>query len=158
MPIAFCVNLCALVYRDLRIYSFTYEISLANAIRQNSSPAIHIRFVLLHKKKKKRKFPLHYFLGINFCVDMSYQGLSREDGKVEILLEISGTDLLGLPLKAPLAKYERVYVLPMLHINPDKVITRCLLYMWWILAKEIPRGGVSEGISNVKSKYMLDLV
>jgi len=52
--------------------------------------------------------------------NMSYQGLSREDGKVEILLEISGADLLGLPLKAPLAKFERVYVLPMMHINPEK--------------------------------------
>lgn len=51
---------------------------------------------------------------------MSYQGLSRQEGKVEKLLEFTGQDLLGLPLKAPLAKYEHVYVLPMFHINPDK--------------------------------------
>ncbi|CAB3401861.1 unnamed protein product [Caenorhabditis bovis] len=54
---------------------------------------------------------------------MSYQGLTKENGKVRYvpgLEKILGSELIGAPLAAPLAKYERVYALPMLTIKDDK--------------------------------------
>uniref|UniRef100_A0A8R1E749 leucine--tRNA ligase n=1 Tax=Caenorhabditis japonica TaxID=281687 RepID=A0A8R1E749_CAEJA len=55
--------------------------------------------------------------------NMSYQGLTKENGKVryvEGLEKISGKDLIGAALSAPLSHYERVYALPMLTIKDDK--------------------------------------
>jgi len=50
----------------------------------------------------------------------AHQGLTKEWGKVNCLLELTGRDLLGLPLKAPNAQYERVYTLPLLTISMGK--------------------------------------
>jgi leucyl-tRNA synthetase len=36
------------------------------------------------------------------------------------LAKVSGQDLIGVPLKAPLATFERVFVLPMLTITMNK--------------------------------------
>ncbi len=36
---------------------------------------------------------------------MSYQDITSANGVVDVLLEISGAALLGLPLSAPLTKY-----------------------------------------------------
>lgn len=52
--------------------------------------------------------------------NMSYQGLTTAEGKVEVLAELKGQDLLGIPLKAPFTSYEKVYTLPMLSIKEDK--------------------------------------
>lgn len=49
--------------------------------------------------------------------NMSYQGLTHSDGEVKKLATFKGQQILGLPLKAPLAKYERVYSLPMMTIS-----------------------------------------
>lgn len=51
---------------------------------------------------------------------MAFQGLSRETGKFEILERISGMDLIGTKVNAPLSIYKQVYVLPMTSIDPDK--------------------------------------
>ena len=54
---------------------------------------------------------------------MAYQGITREEGKIHFvdgLEKIKGTDLIGCPLKAPLASYDRVYAWPMLSIKDDK--------------------------------------
>eukprot|EP01090_Pellita_catalonica_P001695 TRINITY_DN1144_c0_g4_i1.p1 TRINITY_DN1144_c0_g4~~TRINITY_DN1144_c0_g4_i1.p1 ORF type:complete len:802 (-),score=148.37 TRINITY_DN1144_c0_g4_i1:83-2251(-) len=51
---------------------------------------------------------------------MSYQGLSKEFGKVNCLMEMTGQDLIGTKLKAPLTKYPEIYVLPMLTISVTK--------------------------------------
>jgi leucyl-tRNA synthetase len=48
------------------------------------------------------------------------QGYTKEFGKIECLGTFKGNDLLGLPLKAPLAKYEKVYTLPLLTISMFK--------------------------------------
>lgn len=48
------------------------------------------------------------------------QGFSNEFGKITCLETFSGDELLGLPLKAPLAKYEKVYTLPLLTISMSK--------------------------------------
>lgn len=53
---------------------------------------------------------------------MSFQKLSRQEGKVEILLHLTGNDLIGTLLNAPLSIYKQVYVLPMMHIDPEKVL------------------------------------
>jgi len=51
---------------------------------------------------------------------MSYQGLTKEETKVNVLLELVGQDIMGIPLNAPLTCYEVIYTLPMLTIKEDK--------------------------------------
>jgi leucyl-tRNA synthetase len=57
---------------------------------------------------------------IRSTADLSFQGHSKEFGKPVRLVELTGQDLIGLRLKAPLAKYEAIYVLPMLTVSLDK--------------------------------------
>lgn len=45
---------------------------------------------------------------------------TKEFGKIECLETFSGNELLGLPLKAPNATYEKVYTLPLLSISMFK--------------------------------------
>lgn len=52
--------------------------------------------------------------------NMAYQDLTKEHGVYVKLLDLKGTDLLGVPLKAPLSVYEKVYALPMLSISMEK--------------------------------------
>jgi leucyl-tRNA synthetase len=47
-------------------------------------------------------------------------GFTKEFGKIECLETFSGQELLGLPLKAPLATYDKVYTLPLLTISMSK--------------------------------------
>ena len=56
--------------------------------------------------------PEQYFVcSARSAKNMSYQGLSKEYAKPKCVLEITGWDLLGLPLKAPnVTAYERVCV------------------------------------------------
>ena len=48
------------------------------------------------------------------------QYFSKEFGKITCLETFSGDELLGLPLKAPLATYKKVYTLPLLTISMNK--------------------------------------
>ncbi|XP_045480159.1 leucine--tRNA ligase, cytoplasmic isoform X1 [Harmonia axyridis] len=52
--------------------------------------------------------------------NMSYQGFTAVEGKYDVLLRLTGQDLLGCCLKTPLTSYEYVYALPMLTIKADK--------------------------------------
>mmetsp|Transcript_11578 Transcript_11578/g.31032 ORF Transcript_11578/g.31032 Transcript_11578/m.31032 type:complete len:945 (+) Transcript_11578:124-2958(+) len=52
--------------------------------------------------------------------NMSFQDLTPEFGKVNKLMDLKGTDILGVALKAPLAVHEVVYTLPMLTIKMNK--------------------------------------
>lgn len=52
--------------------------------------------------------------------NMAWQDLTPEHSKYQCLATYKGTDLIGLPLKAPLAQYDVVYCLPMLTIKMDK--------------------------------------
>lgn len=52
--------------------------------------------------------------------NMAYQGLSPARGETKCLGTFSGMELMGLPLKAPRATYERVYTLPLLTISMGK--------------------------------------
>ncbi len=45
---------------------------------------------------------------------------AKEFGKITCLESFTGDELLGLPLKAPLATYEKVYTLPLLTISMNK--------------------------------------
>ena len=51
---------------------------------------------------------------------LAYQGLTPEWGVAKSLVNMKGSDLLGLPLKAPNAVYERVYTLPLMTISMGK--------------------------------------
>jgi leucyl-tRNA synthetase len=46
--------------------------------------------------------------------------LTQEDKVANKICDISGEDLLALPLSAPLAIYPTVYTLPMMSIKMDK--------------------------------------
>ncbi|PFX23553.1 Leucine--tRNA ligase, cytoplasmic [Stylophora pistillata] len=52
--------------------------------------------------------------------NMSYQGFTPKEGVVNILLELTGQDIMGIPLDAPLTHHKVVYTLPMLTIKEDK--------------------------------------
>ncbi|KAJ7377116.1 hypothetical protein OS493_030711 [Desmophyllum pertusum] len=52
--------------------------------------------------------------------NMSYQGFTPKEGVVNILLELTGQDIMGIPLDAPLTQHAVVYTLPMLTIKEDK--------------------------------------
>jgi len=51
---------------------------------------------------------------------LAHQGFMTEWGKAPCIVPLKGTDLLGLPLKAPNAVYERVYTLPLMTISMTK--------------------------------------
>lgn len=53
---------------------------------------------------------------------MAYQGMTSEESKIDIVLELVGQDILGIPLNAPLTSHKIVYTLPMLTIKEDKGI------------------------------------
>ncbi|KAL9971490.1 hypothetical protein ACROYT_G017659 [Oculina patagonica] len=52
--------------------------------------------------------------------NMSYQGFTPKEGVVNVLLELTGQDIMGIPLDAPLTQHSVVYTLPMLTIKEDK--------------------------------------
>lgn len=52
--------------------------------------------------------------------DLCFQGYSKEFGKAVRLLELTGQDLIGTRIKAPLAAYDHIYVLPMLTVSLEK--------------------------------------
>ncbi|XP_075235373.1 leucyl-tRNA synthetase [Lycorma delicatula] len=52
--------------------------------------------------------------------NMSYQGFTEVEGKYEIVVELTGQDILGVAVSAPLTPHDRIYTLPMLSIKEDK--------------------------------------
>ena len=52
--------------------------------------------------------------------NMSYQGFTEKEGIVDILVELTGQDIMGLGLQSPFCPYKRIYTLPMLTIKEDK--------------------------------------
>jgi leucyl-tRNA synthetase len=52
--------------------------------------------------------------------NMSYQGFTEVTGEVKIVAEVTGMELLGLELIAPLTTNKSIYTLPMLTIKEDK--------------------------------------
>ena len=50
----------------------------------------------------------------------AYQEMTEEFGVYESLARLKGSDLAGIPLKAPMSKYDRIYALPMRNISMDK--------------------------------------
>lgn len=52
--------------------------------------------------------------------NMSYQGFTAEEGKVVEIAELTGQELLGIPLAAPMTSHKVIYTLPMLSIKEDK--------------------------------------
>ena len=52
--------------------------------------------------------------------NMAFQNLTKVPEQITKIVDIVGQDLIGLPLKAPLAIFEKVYSLPMLTISMAK--------------------------------------
>ncbi|XP_078041330.1 leucyl-tRNA synthetase [Augochlora pura] len=52
--------------------------------------------------------------------NMAYQNFFKEEGKIFIELKITGKDILGLAVEAPLTAHKVIYTLPMLTIREDK--------------------------------------
>ena len=51
---------------------------------------------------------------------MFFQEKTPVEGKPECLLELTGQDLIGTPVRSPNASHDRVYVLPLLTILTNK--------------------------------------
>lgn len=58
--------------------------------------------------------------GLSCQVIQENQYYTKEFGKIQCLETFTGHELLGLPLQAPLATYEKVYTLPLLTISMSK--------------------------------------
>ncbi|RWS07474.1 leucine--tRNA ligase: cytoplasmic-like protein, partial [Dinothrombium tinctorium] len=54
------------------------------------------------------------------ALNMSYQGYTSETGKLTVIAELTGNDILGCKLKSPLTTNEVIYALPMLTIKYEK--------------------------------------
>ncbi|PIA61472.1 hypothetical protein AQUCO_00300759v1 [Aquilegia coerulea] len=54
------------------------------------------------------------------ALNLAYQNLSRIPEKPTCLVQLTGNDLIGLPLRSPLAINHEIYALPMLTILTDK--------------------------------------
>lgn len=54
------------------------------------------------------------------ALNMSYQDLTVEAGKLSQVAKLQGWDLLGKAVKSPNATFEKLYVLPLLTISMDK--------------------------------------
>lgn len=52
--------------------------------------------------------------------NMAYQDFFSEFGKAEELCSLPGSSLIGLPVNAPLAQYDEIYVLPLLTVSMMK--------------------------------------
>lgn len=52
--------------------------------------------------------------------NMAYQEFFKNEGKIDIVIELTGQDIMGLPLEAPLTSNKIIYTLPMLTIKEDK--------------------------------------
>ncbi|XP_048776266.2 leucine--tRNA ligase, cytoplasmic-like [Ostrea edulis] len=52
--------------------------------------------------------------------NMSFQGFTKEDGKVDVVANLIGQDIMGIALSGPLTVYKTIYTLPMLNIKADK--------------------------------------
>jgi leucyl-tRNA synthetase len=52
--------------------------------------------------------------------NMSYQGFTPVEGQVDVLVELTGQELLGLSLASPSTPHKIIYTLPMLSIREDK--------------------------------------
>lgn len=52
--------------------------------------------------------------------NMSYQGFFEENGRVDVIANLVGQDIVGVALSAPLTSYKVIYALPMLTIKEDK--------------------------------------
>ncbi|KAL6316231.1 hypothetical protein AAG906_017778 [Vitis piasezkii] len=61
-----------------------------------------------------------FILSERAALNLAYQKLSRVPEKPSCLAELTGYDLIGLPLKSPLTFNEIIYALPMLSILIDK--------------------------------------
>ena len=54
------------------------------------------------------------------ALNMSFQGQTKEKGKLNKLFSIKGKDLIGCELNAPLSHYPSVYMLPLQHVLATK--------------------------------------
>lgn len=52
--------------------------------------------------------------------NLAYQGFTATDGKIDVVAELTGQDLLGVSLSAPLTPHKTIYALPMLSVKEDK--------------------------------------
>lgn len=52
--------------------------------------------------------------------NMAYQDMTPDYGKVDVLVELKGQDIMGVALEAPQTCYDTIYTLPMMTIKEDK--------------------------------------
>lgn len=75
-------------------------------------------FICTERAAKSKVLRAYYTY---ILLDFAYQEIAETPGKITCLAKFKGSDIIGAPLKAPLAPYNIVYTLPMTTIHPDKV-------------------------------------
>ncbi len=91
---------------NLFLYCSYIVLILFSYLVENKAFLHRILFLIIHYSLLVHSFIIHY----SFVIDVH----------LFLYLCCIGTDLLGLPLKAPNAVYERVYTLPLLTISMNK--------------------------------------
>lgn len=61
-----------------------------------------------------------YIASMHSGRNMAHQDFFSEFGKTKELCTLKGSDLIGLPVRAPLAQYDEIYVLPLLTVSMNK--------------------------------------
>lgn len=80
-------------------------------------------FDVLHSANSQERVRQYLICAPRAARNMSYQDAfvpAEQQGELKLLGMISGKELVGVPVKAPKAKYERVYTLPLLSISMNK--------------------------------------
>ncbi|KAK4523936.1 hypothetical protein GAYE_SCF00G1834 [Galdieria yellowstonensis] len=63
----------------------------------------------------------YYIMTPRAARNMAYQGYDAgEFGKQKEILQLSGEELIGLPLKCPECPFDRIYILPMFNVSTQK--------------------------------------
>ncbi|XP_063692555.1 leucine--tRNA ligase, cytoplasmic-like [Bolinopsis microptera] len=61
-----------------------------------------------------------YITTMRAARNMAWQELTPDYGKVNVLMKLTGKDLMGAAIKAPRATFDKVYVLPMMGVKANK--------------------------------------
>lgn len=92
---------------------------------------------------------------------MSYQEFTANNGVVKYVPNkerVKGSELIGCALSAPLARYERVYALPMLTIKDDKgSLTRWVHFVGTGVVTSVPSDAPDDyaALNDLKKKKPL---
>ena len=79
-----------------------------------------MKYIAFTVKNKSTKSDEIFVCTERAARNMAYQGFTEKDGLVNVLVQLTGQDIMGVALQSPLAAYHKIYTLPMMTIKEDK--------------------------------------